>query len=226
MASVVPVVMACGDTNGCEETAQADLDDDCNPRMLTEDLDGDGFTSDEDCDDLDPEVNPAQSEIPYDGIDNDCSPDTRDLDADGDGALLADDCDDFDPTLQDQVGSFASITAGSDLCTRFCEIIIFGDVAISGNSIDSDVAWLDCVSEIEGNLTIDSNPKLKEILLPTLRSIQGRLEVHGNATLTSLQVPNYNRCRNSVSRRIRFSSRPLSRWSKRWSLRDSRTIRF
>jgi len=36
------------------------------------DLDGDGWTEDEDCDDDDPAVNPDAEEICEDGIDNDC----------------------------------------------------------------------------------------------------------------------------------------------------------
>ena len=36
------------------------------------DLDNDGFNADEDCDDSDPEINPAADEICNDGLDNDC----------------------------------------------------------------------------------------------------------------------------------------------------------
>ena len=58
------------------------------------DLDGDGFTSEIDCDDNDPNVNPDQIEEPYNGIDDDCDPNTLDDDLDQDGFDFAEDCDD------------------------------------------------------------------------------------------------------------------------------------
>ncbi len=62
-----------------------------------EDRDGDGFFSGEDCDDIDPNVNPNGVEIPYDGIDQDCDgSDFADRDGDGYDSDLAggNDCND------------------------------------------------------------------------------------------------------------------------------------
>lgn len=63
------------------------------------DLDGDGFTSDVDCDDNNASVNPDQTEEPYNGIDDDCDPSTLDDDLDQDGFNLAEDCDDEDENI-------------------------------------------------------------------------------------------------------------------------------
>jgi len=63
------------------------------------DQDGDGFTSDVDCDDNNADVNPDQQEEPYNGIDDDCDPGTLDDDLDQDGFLLVDDCNDLDSLI-------------------------------------------------------------------------------------------------------------------------------
>ncbi|HMV67885.1 MAG TPA: putative metal-binding motif-containing protein, partial [Myxococcota bacterium] len=68
--------------------------DQTNPE--SRDLDEDGYTVDDDCDDGDPAVNPGMSEVTYDGSDNDCDPSTPDDDLDFDGFALVLDCDDTD----------------------------------------------------------------------------------------------------------------------------------
>jgi hypothetical protein len=67
-----------------------------------EDADGDGYNVFEDCDDTDPSINPAASEIWYDGVDQDCDgasdydQDGDGYDSDGHGGL---DCDDTDASV-------------------------------------------------------------------------------------------------------------------------------
>ena len=63
------------------------------------DLDGDGFFSDVDCDDSNPEINPNSVEIVYNGIDDDCDSFTLDDDLDFDGFGIEVDCDDQDPNI-------------------------------------------------------------------------------------------------------------------------------
>ena len=68
----------CDDSNPdispeAQEIPYDEIDQDCDPTTLDDDLDGDGYgVSDGDCDDADPERNPGQEDIPEDGIDQDC----------------------------------------------------------------------------------------------------------------------------------------------------------
>jgi hypothetical protein len=67
-----------------------------------QDMDGDGYTEEEDCDDGDASVYPGATELPYDNIDQDCDgSDLDDLDQDGWSAVEAggEDCDDTDPAI-------------------------------------------------------------------------------------------------------------------------------
>lgn len=65
-----------------------------NTMVSTFDSDSDGFDLWNDCDDMNPNVNSNNPEIPYNGFDDDCDPLTLDDDFDQDGYLLVDDCDD------------------------------------------------------------------------------------------------------------------------------------
>ena len=68
--------------------------------VWTTDADDDGYSLIDDCDDGNIDVNPAQLDMPYDGLDADCDR-ADDFDADGDGFRPPDqggtDCDDADP---------------------------------------------------------------------------------------------------------------------------------
>ena len=83
--------------------------DDGNSSLNLIDIDGDGFAScDGDCNDLDPNINPAAAEV-CNGVDDDCNGlqdagnpgfPQQETDTDGDGlSTCAGDCDDSDPTM-------------------------------------------------------------------------------------------------------------------------------
>jgi hypothetical protein len=69
--------------------------DDVFLKQAAVDNDMDGYAEDVDCDDMNAEVNPGVTEIPYNGIDDDCDPMTPDDDLDMDGYVNAEDCDDM-----------------------------------------------------------------------------------------------------------------------------------
>ena len=76
------------DTEGQDDD---DSEDEC------EDLDGDGFCGEEDCDETDPNVYLGAEEL-CDGIDNDCDGEIEQVvDLDGDGYDTCSDCDDDEP---------------------------------------------------------------------------------------------------------------------------------
>ena len=106
----------CDDSNGMVNPGQVEngelrcddgIDHDCNGVDAVcgeEDADGDGFAEkDGDCDDNDPNVNPAQVEVYYNGVDDDCNMMTNDSDRDGDGFAADEvggpDCDDMNPNI-------------------------------------------------------------------------------------------------------------------------------
>lgn len=97
---------------------------------MDDDLDQDGFLLVNDCDDTNPEVNPDQDEIVYNGLDDDCDTTTLDDDLDQDGFLLVDDCDDTNPDINPDAmeipnNGIDEDCDGEDLVTSIRETSLF-----------------------------------------------------------------------------------------------------
>ncbi|MCB0762623.1 MAG: aryl-sulfate sulfotransferase [Flavobacteriales bacterium] len=91
-------IIGCSDPNA--SNYNPDLPIQSLEGCVYDDLDNDGYTVEQgDCDDNDPDINPGEVEIPYDGIDQDCT--GADLtDVDGDGFSPEDgDCNDNDSSI-------------------------------------------------------------------------------------------------------------------------------
>jgi len=116
------------------------------------DNDGDGFNSDIDCDDNNPNINPDEMEIVYNGIDDDCDPTTLDDDLDQDGFSITDDCDDDNPDINPNAEE------------------------IPNNDIDEDCDGMDSVSSNHdigaSSIKIYPNPAIDKINI----EIKGHLE--------------------------------------------------
>jgi len=122
------------------------------------DNDGDGYFSDVDCDDNNPDVHPDQTEEPYNGIDDDCDESTLDDDLDQDGFLLADDCDDANAEINPTA------------------------VEIPNNGIDEDCDGMDLISSLHelANTVINiyPNPVLDVINIDVSSSLDYKASLY------------------------------------------------
>ncbi len=130
--------------------------------MSLSDEDGDSYTSDIDCDDTNPNVNPGALETPYNGIDDDCDPLTLDDDIDADGFLLAEDCNDNNPLVNPS--AIEIVNNGID---DNCDGVVDETSAIANTLLPSSLKLYP--NPAQDYLYIDSDNQIKAIEILNLQ---------------------------------------------------------
>jgi hypothetical protein len=130
------------------------------------DGDADGYEC-EDCDDIDPAVNPAATEVCNDAIDNDCDPGTLDVgDADGDGFDCLADCDDTNPFIRPNAAEMCNDGIDNDCNPATFDIV---DADMDSYGCDVDCADNDptinpgVVEQCNDTIDNDCNPSTVDI---------------------------------------------------------------
>ena len=137
----------CTGGNDCDDT-----DFSVNPGV---DLDGDGFSACDDCDDLAPTAFPGNPEVCGDGIDNNCDGGADNVDQDEDGyislACGGEDCVDFDADINPDVdadgdGAHACVDCSDVDPDRFP-----GNTEICADGVDQDCNGADQSADLDGD---------------------------------------------------------------------------
>jgi len=159
-----------------EEIIYNGYDDDCNPLTLDDDLDQDGFVLADDCNDLDPSINPNADEVFNNNIDENCDG-FNEQDEDGDLYGNLTDCNEQDPAINP------------------------GQAEVFNNNIDENcdgVAELDADEDGYGHLSDcdDSDPALQNYIIqigePKILEalIELGIDQNGNNTIECFETNN------------------------------------
>ena len=135
-----------------------------------EDIDGDGFFSDVDCNDLEASINPGATEIPNNDVDENCDDEILIIDNDNDGFNSDEDCDDnneninpgateipnndVDENCDDEILIIDNDNDGfnsDEDCDDDNENINPDATEIPNNGIDEDCDGMDLVSTLTNN---------------------------------------------------------------------------
>ncbi len=102
------------------------------------DVDGDGYTILEDCDDSNEAINAGITEMPYNGLDDDCNPSTPDDDLDGDGYGLEFDCDDANNLINPDITEMVYNGQDDDCDPSTLDDDLDGDGSIATEDCDDN----------------------------------------------------------------------------------------
>jgi len=152
------------------------------------DSDGDGFYSEEDCDDDNPNINPAQPEEPYNGIDDDCDPLTLDDDLDEDGFVLALDCDDENADINPNANEVAYNGIDDDCNTATLDDDLDEDGFLLADDCDDTDSGINPDAEEIPNNEIDEDCDGMDLMTSTHEIANTTINIYPNPTTDFIKV--------------------------------------